>query len=94
MKLLDYETPCPECDEEWSKCTDYFVLGIHLEDIFVDSATTEAHLAHWRERNEWFVENQTMGAIRKYGMGKGLQSFPFFGILILKHSANYLSKLQ
>ena len=54
VQLLDYGEPCPECDKEWSKCTDYFVLGIHLEDIFLDSATTEAHLAHWKERSEWF----------------------------------------
>lgn len=29
------------------------MLGIHLEDIFLDPATTKAHLAHWEERNEW-----------------------------------------
>ena len=53
IHLLDYQTPCPECDKEWSSCTDYYVLGIHLEDIFLDPATTKAHLAHWEERNEW-----------------------------------------
>lgn len=54
IQLLEYETPCPECDKEWFKCTDYYVLGIHLEDIFLDPETTEAHLAHWRVRDDWF----------------------------------------
>lgn len=54
IRLLDYGTPCPECDKDWLKCIDYYVLGVHLEDIFLDSDTTEAHLAHWKERVAWF----------------------------------------
>ena len=51
-------TPCPECDKDWSRCTDYYVLGIHLEDIFLDPVTTNAHLAHWREHYDWFGGKQ------------------------------------
>ena len=58
IHLLDYETPCPECDKDWSRCTDYYVLGIHLEDIFLDPVTTNAHFAHWRENYEWFGGKQ------------------------------------
>lgn len=58
IHLLDYETPCPECDKDWSRCTDYYVLGLHLEDIFLDPVTTNAHLAHWRENCEWFGGKQ------------------------------------
>ena len=54
VKLLEYATPCPECDKDWSKCLDYYVLGIHLEDIFLDQATTKEHLAHWKNHDEWF----------------------------------------
>ena len=24
----------PDCDNDWLKCTNYYVLGVHLEDIF------------------------------------------------------------
>ena len=78
VKLLDYETPCPECDEEWSKCTDYFVLGIHLEDIFVDSATTEAHMAHWRERNEWFGGKPDNVSYKEIWHGQRFAELSFF----------------
>ena len=30
------------------------MLDVHLEDILLDSDTTKAHLAHWKEAGEWF----------------------------------------
>ena len=44
VKLLEYATQCPERDRNWCKYLDYFVLGIQLEDIFLDRVTIE-HLA-------------------------------------------------
>ena len=51
--MMEYDTPCPECNKDWSKCTGYYKLGLHLEDIFLHPVTTEAHLPHWRERDDW-----------------------------------------
>ena len=41
MKRLEYATPCPECERNWCKYLDYFVLGIQLENIFLDRVTIE-----------------------------------------------------
>ena len=44
VKRLEYATPCPECKRNWCTYLDYFVLGIQLENIFLDRVTIE-HLA-------------------------------------------------
>ena len=78
VQLLDYETPCPECDKDWSSCTDYYVLGIHLEDIFLDPVTTNAHLAHWRELEEWFGGKQDDVNFKEILHGQRFSDLSFF----------------
>lgn len=78
VHLLDYQTPCPECDKDWSRCTDYYVLGIHFEDIFLDLATTTAHLAHWRERDEWFGGKPEDVSLKEIWHGQRFADLSFF----------------
>ena len=53
VTLLDPYTPCSECGKEWKDCNDYYVLGIHLEEIFLDEQSTKDHLVHWKESDQW-----------------------------------------
>ncbi|KAM7438183.1 Rad2 nuclease [Porites harrisoni] len=41
VKRLEYATPCPECERNWCTYLDHFVLGIQLENIFLDRVTIE-----------------------------------------------------
>lgn len=54
ITLLEYDLPCPDCGKEWKNCSDYYVLGIHLEDIFLNEQSIKEHLCHWKEHEQWF----------------------------------------
>lgn len=81
IRLLDYGTPCPECGKDWLKCIDYYVLGVHLEDIF---------LTQIRQKHTWLIGKNALHGLevshmalstKKSGMERGSQNFHFFGTL-------------
>ena len=55
--ILVEDDQCPICQKERETCTDYFVLGLNLESIFLSEDKIKKHLAHWEDKDEWLNKN-------------------------------------
>jgi hypothetical protein len=58
VTLLEHHEDCPNCGKSWKESIDYFVLGIHLENYFLNENTIIDHLEHWKNKEEWIEDDQ------------------------------------
>ena len=80
IRLLDHGTPCPECGEDWLKCINYYVLGVHLEDIFFGLRYHKSTLGSLEGTLLHGLHVSHMGlSTKKSGMERGSQTFHFLG---------------
>ena len=70
VHLLDNKEDCAICERSWSDSHSYHVIGMKPESIFLSTNSIIQHLAHWRERNEWFRKGTITVSRRKLWHGK------------------------
>lgn len=59
---------------------EYFVIGLNVESVFASANKMYDHLAHRKERGEWFNMDNISVHIKKYGMAHDFENFPISGM--------------
>lgn len=52
-RLLENETDCTVCGKSFDDCLNYYVLGIQLQNYFLNDTVIKDHLEHWEHKDEW-----------------------------------------
>ena len=47
-----------DCGKEWKKGIDYYVLGFCFDDVFVNNEYLVQHMQHWKEKDQWFNQEE------------------------------------
>ena len=76
--LLDDKEDCAICGQSWSDYHSYHVIGMKPESIFLSTDSIIQHLAHWRERNEWFRKDTITVPRRELWHGEQFCNISFF----------------
>ena len=71
-------TNCPNCEKEWDKCTDYFVLGLNHSSLYGSGTKLKDHLAHWEERGTWFKKENIAVAYKEVWDGSRFRDLHLF----------------
>jgi len=78
VTLISEKDDCPDCGKEWHKCVDYFVLGLHLEDYFLNEETIRDHLEHWNKREEWLNKEELNVNVKEVWHGTRFRELSYF----------------
>ena len=78
LTLLEDHEDCIECGKEWKNATDYYVLGLKPQNIFLSKDSIKMHTAHWRERDEWFKKSQLAVPRKELWHGDRFRELSYF----------------
>lgn len=78
VRLLEEQQNCPECNNEWAGCVSYYILGIKFEDIFVNGEFLKRHLAHWEDRESWFLQERVKVPKKETWHGQRFADLSYF----------------
>ena len=50
---------CPKCRTPWSRCIDYYCMGLNFRDWFLTTEQCQKLMAHWKEQCDWLNQGQS-----------------------------------
>jgi hypothetical protein len=69
---------CLNCQKGYSDCTDYYILGLKLGDIFASSDSVKRHMGHWVHREEWLNREELHVSRKELWHGDRFRELSYF----------------